>query len=70
MNKLILLTTTALIAFGTSLPAFADSATITQTNETSGVATQHQPGVFYGGATDDLAIIAQVGGTGLLFRAG
>jgi hypothetical protein len=64
MNKLILLATTALVALGTSLPAFADSATITQTGETNGFASQHQPGQFQGTATDDTATIVQAGGTG------
>ena len=64
MNKLILLTTSALVAFGASFPAFADSATITQTNETNGTANQHQGGIVIGVTLDDTATIVQANGNG------
>jgi hypothetical protein len=64
MNKLVLLTTTALLTFGTFLPALADTATITQAAETNGLATQHQPGQFAGVPTDNSATIVQVNGDG------
>ncbi|HKD20894.1 MAG TPA: hypothetical protein VKB71_02720, partial [Rhizomicrobium sp.] len=57
MNKLILLATATLLALGTS--AFADNATITQTGETNGFASQHQPG-----GNNNTATITQTGGTG------
>ena len=63
MNKLVLLATTALVAFGASLPAFADSATITQTSENSGFASQHQPGTIPGFETGDTATIVQQSGS-------
>src|SRR6516165_2028259 len=63
MNKLILLATSALVVLGAGCPAFGDTATITQTNETNGVATQHQPGQFGGSNTDNSATIVQAGGT-------
>jgi hypothetical protein len=63
MNKLILLATTALVAFS-AMPAFADVASIIQSSETNGTATQHQPGQFGGSNTDNAATIMQAGGNG------
>jgi hypothetical protein len=64
MNKLVLLATSALVALGASFPAFADSATTTQTNETNGYANQHQAGFVDGTVLDDTATIVQAGGNG------
>ncbi|HUO94386.1 MAG TPA: hypothetical protein VMU22_15780 [Rhizomicrobium sp.] len=64
MNKLVLLTSSALVALCASFPALADSATITQTNETFGNASQHQPGAIVGFQTGDSATILQQSGIG------
>jgi hypothetical protein len=58
MNRLMLLTSTALVALCASLPAFADSTSITQNFETNGYASQHQAG-----GTGDTATILQQSGS-------
>src|SRR5215469_7690092 len=61
MIRLAALATTALVTF--AFPAFADNATITQTNESISTATQHQPGTGAGMATNDSAVIVQQTGS-------